>query len=85
MSVSPSEQDFFAAKGFGDALGFGRRPAVFVIDLLYAFTDPSFDLGSDLGPVIEATNRVLDATHDATVDDVLAQAKRSLTLALQNT
>ena len=63
MTVSPSEQEFFKAKGFGTALGFGQRPAVIVIDLVNAFTDPNFDLGSNLDAVIGATNRVLEAAR----------------------
>ena len=63
--ISPSEHEFFKAKGFGTTLGFGQRPAVIVIDLLYAFTDPSFDLGSNLDAVVEATNRVLEAAGSA--------------------
>lgn len=65
MTISASEQEFFKAKGFGTTLGFGRRPAVIVIDLLYAFTDPGFDLGSNLDSVIAATNRVLEAARAA--------------------
>lgn len=63
MTINQPERDFFAAKGFGTAMGFGRRPAIIVIDLLYAFTDPASDLGSDLTAVIDQTNLVLDAAH----------------------
>ena len=65
MTISPSETEFFTVKGFGADMGFGRKPAIIVIDLLYAFTDPASDLGSDLGAVIVQTNRVLDAAHAA--------------------
>lgn len=47
--------------------GFGDRPAVVVIDLQYGETDPSYPMGSDLSAVIEHTNRVVDAAHDADV------------------
>lgn len=63
MTVERSEKDFFTTKGFGTPMGFGRAPAVIVIDLVYAFTDPASDLGSDLGAVISETNRVLDSAH----------------------
>ena len=63
MTINQPERDFFTAKGFGTTMGFGRRPAIIVIDLLYAFTDPASDLGSDLTAVINQTNLVLDAAH----------------------
>jgi nicotinamidase-related amidase len=63
MTINQSEKEYFTAKGFGTVMGFGRRPAVLVIDLLYAFTDPKSDLGSDLTAVIQQTNRILDAAR----------------------
>jgi maleamate amidohydrolase len=63
MTINQPERDFFFAKGFGTTMGFGRKPAIIVIDLLYAFTDPASDLGSDLTAVIDQTNLVLDAAH----------------------
>lgn len=65
MTINQPEKDFFTAKGFGTTMGFGRRPALMVIDLLYAFTDPASDLGSDLAAVIDHTNLILDAAHAA--------------------
>lgn len=44
MAVNQPEKDFFTAKGFGTTMGFGRRPALIVIDLLYAFTDRASDI-----------------------------------------
>jgi nicotinamidase-related amidase len=56
---------FFRERGFGLPTGFGERPAILVIDIMKAFTDPSNPLGSDLSTQIAATNRVLDAAHAA--------------------
>ena len=56
---------FYAARGCGGAAGFGRRPAVVVIDLVNAFTDPASPLGSDLDAVVADTRRVLDAAREA--------------------
>jgi maleamate amidohydrolase len=62
--MRPHEDDqFFKDKGFGLRMGFGQRPALLVIDLINAFTDPSTMLGSDLGAQIEAANRLIDAAH----------------------
>lgn len=57
------EKDMLDKRGFGRPLGFGRRPALVVIDLFNAFTDPSFDLGSNMDEVIGAANQLLDACH----------------------
>ncbi|MBX5489572.1 MAG: isochorismatase family protein [Chloroflexi bacterium] len=65
-----SEQEmaaFFAQRGFGLRIGFGERPAVAVIDFVYAFTDPSMPLGANLDREIEATRRVLAAAREARV------------------
>lgn len=47
----------------GGRLELGRRPAVLVVDLQYAFTDPERPLAADLTAEIEATKRVLDAAR----------------------
>jgi nicotinamidase-related amidase len=51
-------------RGFGTRVGIGRRPALLVIDLVLAFTDPDDDLGADLTAEIDATNVVLDRAHE---------------------
>lgn len=56
---------FFAERGFGLRMGFGERPAVAIIDFVNAFTDPAMPLGSELGPQIEATRRLLAAAREA--------------------
>ena len=50
---------------FGGAAGFGRRPAVVVVDLIRGFTDPECPLGADLGAEVAATRAVLDAARAA--------------------
>ncbi len=63
MSVARSEEEFFKERGFGLKMGFGRRPALIVIDLLKAFTDPKRMLGADLDSQIEATRPLLEVAH----------------------
>jgi maleamate amidohydrolase len=60
---SVADEGFFRERGFGMRMGFGQRPAVIVIDLLNAFTDPASALGSDLDAVVEATTQVLAAAR----------------------
>lgn len=58
-------RDRYAARGLGGRLRPGKRPAVVVVDLINGFTDPACPPGSDLGAVVAATRRVLDAARAA--------------------
>jgi maleamate amidohydrolase len=49
---------------FGASVGIGERPALLVIDLINAFTDPETSLGSDVTEVVEHTSRLLDAFRE---------------------
>lgn len=49
---------------FGARLGFGRHPALVIVDLSNAFTDPDSRLGSDLDDVVQATRMLLDAFRE---------------------
>jgi nicotinamidase-related amidase len=49
--------------GIGGRSGFGERPAIIVIDLTYAFTDPASQLGCNLDLVIGEVNRLLAAAR----------------------
>lgn len=55
--------DAYRAKGLAGRVGFGRRPAVVVIDFIVGFSDPESPLASELGPEIEATARLLDVAR----------------------
>jgi nicotinamidase-related amidase len=55
----------YAERGFGGTVGFGERPAVVVIDLIHAFTDPASPLGTDLSSQLAATRRLLEAARAA--------------------
>lgn len=57
--TTSTEQAFFAQRGFGLPIGFGQRPAVLVIDMIQAFTDPHAMLGAPLSAQIEATQALL--------------------------
>ena len=49
-----SDAEFFKQRGFGLKIGFGERPALLVIDMLKAFTNPQMMLGANLDKEIEA-------------------------------
>ena len=62
--TSKSDADFFKERGFGLKIGFGERPALLVIDMLKAFTDPKMMLGANLDNEIEAIKPLLAVAHD---------------------
>lgn len=67
MTSGLEDAKFFHEKGFGLTLGFGRMPALIVIDLINAFTNPDLPLGCDLETQIEGTNKLLDTAHQARI------------------
>lgn len=46
---------------FGERVGLGEKPALLVIDLIAAFTDPESNLGGEFDGVVEQTARLLEA------------------------
>ena len=60
---SKSDAEFFTERGFGQRIGFGERPALIIIDMLKAFTDPAAPLGANLEPQLAAIEPLLKAAH----------------------
>jgi len=58
-------------RGFARRVGFGERPAVVVVDLIKAFTDPRFQTAVDDQAMMSATRELLDAARAAGVATVL--------------
>jgi maleamate amidohydrolase len=58
-----TDAEFFRQRGFGRRIGFGARPALLVVDMIRAFTDPARPLGSPLEPQIEALRPLLELAH----------------------
>jgi maleamate amidohydrolase len=52
-------------EGFHGRAGFGRRPALIVVDVNVGFTDPHSPLVCDLEDVVVAIGRLLEATRAA--------------------
>jgi maleamate amidohydrolase len=52
-------------EGFHGRAGFGRRPALVVVDMSVGFTDPESPLHCDLEDVVVAIERLLTATREA--------------------
>ena len=55
----------YGAKGLAGEMGFGRRPAVLIVDLILGFTRPESPLGSDLEAEIAATSQLLQTARSA--------------------
>lgn len=51
----------YQSKGFAARSGFGRRPALLIVDFMNAFTDPSTPLGGDFSNQLAATSELLTA------------------------
>jgi maleamate amidohydrolase len=66
-NTPPSDAEFFQQRGFGQKLGFGQRPALLIVDMAKAFTNPAMTLGSNLDSQIEAIQALLRAAHDRDV------------------
>jgi nicotinamidase-related amidase len=55
------------ASGFGGRAGFGERPALLIIDMNNAFTDPASPLVCDLDSVVAAIAQLLDGSRRARI------------------
>jgi nicotinamidase-related amidase len=55
----------YERKGFASRSGYGRRPALVVVDFINGFTDPTTPLGGDFAWEINATRRLLEAFRGA--------------------
>jgi maleamate amidohydrolase len=63
--ASPDSAEFFQARGFGTTIGFGKRPALVVIDMINAFTDSGMPLGSNLDSVVDRIKSLLQVAREA--------------------
>lgn len=78
-TAPPDEAEALRARGFTPLrMGFGKRPALIVIDLIDAFTNPALPLGSNLDSQVAASARLMTAAHQRKVPVIVA------TIAYQN-
>lgn len=57
----------YVERSWAGRVGFGRRPALLVIDLALFWTKPDTQMGSNVDSVVEATCRVLKAAREAAI------------------
>src|SRR3989442_2242212 len=70
MGFELPPDDAWVARGYGQApIEPGERPAVLVVDLQYAFTDPAFPMGGAelVEQAVEGTAHLLEAARAAGV------------------
>ena len=60
-------EELYRERGFGTRIGYGKRPALLVIDMARAFCDPSYKVGCDQTPTVEAISQLLAAARAADV------------------
>jgi maleamate amidohydrolase len=56
-------REFYEQRGFAGRVGFGRTPAVLVIDLAKAWTDTNSPIGTDLSKVISHSREIADVAR----------------------
>ncbi|MFB6206531.1 MAG: isochorismatase family protein [Haloglomus sp.] len=64
MEWTEDLEGHYGDREFGGTVGLGEQPALLVIDLVNAFTDPETDLGADVSGVLEQTARLLAAFRE---------------------
>jgi len=64
--IPREEQDLYERGGWGGRVGFGRRPALLVVDMYAAFVDPAYPFSSPSAPAtVRAIQQVLAAARTA--------------------
>jgi len=61
------DRQFYQERGIGNKMGFGKKPAVVVIDLQLGFTDPNFPLGGDLDNVVASCRELIKSAHSKNI------------------
>jgi nicotinamidase-related amidase len=65
----------YSRSGFGEALGFGDRPAVLVVDVIRAYLEPTSPLYAGVEDAVAAAARVVDAARRAGVPVVFTRVE----------
>jgi len=58
-------REYYLSINWAQRVGFGRRPALVVIDLALNWTQPGSQMGSNVEPIVEATCRLLSTARAA--------------------
>ena len=66
-----SDLDANYAKAYGQRAGFGKKPALLLVDFVQAYFDPQCDLYADVDDALASALRVREAAHAAHVPVIL--------------
>jgi maleamate amidohydrolase len=58
-----AELDVYRQQGFGNRSGFGKSPAVLLVDFVNGFNDPALFGGGNIGAAIASTKRLLQCAR----------------------
>ncbi|MDR7481157.1 MAG: isochorismatase family protein [Armatimonadota bacterium] len=80
--VPPEERALYEGGGWGGIMGFGRRPALLVVDMYTAFVDPAFPFSSPDAPAaVAAIRQVLHQARASGVPVIFSKADRPRNVA----
>ncbi|GAK34573.1 N-carbamoylsarcosine amidase [Iodidimonas nitroreducens] len=65
----------YAAAGFGNALGLGRRPALLVVDIVRAYLDPASPLFAGVDDAVAAAARLVEAAREARIPVIFTHVR----------
>jgi nicotinamidase-related amidase len=75
--IPKEEQEIYNRGGWGGLVGYGRRPALIVVDMYRAFVDPAYPYSSAAAPATaRVIRRLLDAAREAGCPVFFSAAKR---------
>jgi len=63
METFAAAKELYQRRGLGERLGWGKAPAVLVVDFSNGFTDPSYPTGADVSSAIAETRRLLEVAR----------------------
>lgn len=61
------KEDAYASSNLGGKVGFGKRPAIVVIDLQKGFTLPEATAGADMSQTVENVNKLTEAGREKNI------------------
>ena len=74
--IPREEQELYERGGWGGRVGFGRRPALLVVDMYTAFVDPAYPFSSPSAPpTVRAIQTVLAAARAAECPVIFSRAR----------
>lgn len=63
--MDPKLEETYERAGFGQAIGYGRKPALVIVDFVRAYIEPSSPLYAGVEHAIEPARQVLEASRAA--------------------